>query len=57
MLMAPTESDEIQSLHRLVTYARLEAERLELDRVLDQLKLAEQRIVEALRGRNIEPSV
>lgn len=49
--MPPTEPDEIQSLHRLVIYARLEAERLELWSVLDQLKLTEDLLAEALRGK------
>lgn len=42
------EAEEIQALQRMLIYARQEAERLELWRVWDQLKLTEGLLAEQL---------
>jgi hypothetical protein len=47
--MKGPDADEIQALHRLLIYARLEAERLELWAEWNQLKLIEGMIAERLR--------
>ena len=44
--MGKSDADEIVALRRMLTYARQEAERLELWRVWDQLRFTERLLAE-----------